>query len=83
MLRASGQDGVMRDAGGAGLPSLTCLTRVTADHGVTLRVAATGAVRPARLVTRVIGLDDGPEALAAMSAGSTPGVTVIRPAAGV
>jgi alcohol dehydrogenase len=39
--------------------------------------------RPAGLVTRVIGLDDGPEALAAMSGGSTPGVTVIRPVAGV
>ena len=30
-----------------------------------------------------IGLDDAPGALAAMSTGSTPGVTVIRPGAGV
>ena len=48
-----------------------------------LELIRSGAVRPAGLVTRVIGLDDGPEALAAMSAGSTPGVAVIRPVAGV
>ena len=48
-----------------------------------LELVRSGAVRPAGLVTRVIGLDGAPGALAAMSAGSTPGVTVIRPGAGV
>lgn len=48
-----------------------------------LELIRSGAVRPGDLVTRVIGLEDVPEALAAMSTGSTPGVTVIRPGAGV
>jgi D-arabinose 1-dehydrogenase-like Zn-dependent alcohol dehydrogenase len=38
-----------------------------------------GRLDPARLVTRRIGLDDAPEALAAMSEGSPRGVTVIEP----
>jgi alcohol dehydrogenase len=48
-----------------------------------LELIRSGAVRPGGLVTRVIGLDDAPDALAAMSTGSTPGVTGIRPGAGV
>jgi alcohol dehydrogenase len=73
---------------------------VTADHGVTLRVAATGLCRSdwhgwsegdrvtvpfvcACGACARIGLDDAPGALAAMSTDSTPGVTVIRPGAGV
>ena len=38
-----------------------------------------GELRPDRLVSRVIGLDEVPGALAAMSAGSPPGVTVVQP----
>jgi alcohol dehydrogenase len=36
-------------------------------------------LRPGDLVTREIGLDDAPAALAAMGEGGPPGVTVIRP----
>jgi D-arabinose 1-dehydrogenase-like Zn-dependent alcohol dehydrogenase len=48
-----------------------------------LRLVGSGGIRPGDLVTRVIGLDDVPDALAAMSSGSTPGMTVIHPVAGV
>lgn len=44
-----------------------------------LDLVATGRLDPARLITRRIGLDDVPEALAAMSASSPTGVTVIAP----
>jgi D-arabinose 1-dehydrogenase-like Zn-dependent alcohol dehydrogenase len=44
-----------------------------------LDLVTSGAVRPAELVTRVIGLDEVPAALAAMSGASPIGVTVIRP----
>jgi alcohol dehydrogenase len=44
-----------------------------------LDLVTSGAVRPAELVTRVIGLDEVPAALAAMSDASPIGVTVIRP----
>ena len=36
-------------------------------------------LRPAQLITRRIGLDEAPEALAAMSDASPTGVTMIRP----
>ena len=44
-----------------------------------LDLVATGRLDPARLITRRIGLDDVPEALAAMSTSSPAGVTVITP----
>jgi D-arabinose 1-dehydrogenase-like Zn-dependent alcohol dehydrogenase len=44
-----------------------------------LDLVATGRLDPARLITRRIGLDDVPEALAAMSMSSPAGVTVIAP----
>jgi D-arabinose 1-dehydrogenase-like Zn-dependent alcohol dehydrogenase len=44
-----------------------------------LDLVGSGAVRPDELVTRVIGLDDVPDALVAMSTASAPGMTVIRP----
>lgn len=40
---------------------------------------ASGRLDPARLIVRTIGLDDVPGALAAMSVGTEPGVTIIRP----
>lgn len=49
------------------------------DYPAMLELVGSGAVRPGDLVTRVIGLDDVPAALAAMSSASTPGVTVVRP----
>src|ERR1035438_8029783 len=49
------------------------------DYRQMLELVNSGAVRPDELVTRVIGLDDVPDALAAMNTASTPGVTVIRP----
>ncbi len=52
------------------------------DYPGMLELVGSGAVRPGDLVTRVIGLDDVPDALAEMSAGGTPGMTVIRPFAG-
>ena len=44
-----------------------------------LALVAAGRLRPGDLVTREIGLEDAPAALAAMSDGSPAGVTVIRP----
>jgi len=44
-----------------------------------LGLVAAGRLRPAELVHARIGLEEAPAALAAMSAGSPPGVTVIRP----
>ncbi len=44
-----------------------------------LGMVASGVLKPAELVTRVIGLDDVPAALEELSAGTPPGVTVIRP----
>jgi len=49
------------------------------EYGEMLGLVGSGALNPGGLVTRVIGLGDVPDALVAMSAGSTPGVTVIRP----
>jgi alcohol dehydrogenase len=44
-----------------------------------LALVAQGKLRPGDLVTREIGLDEAPAALAAMGDGGPPGVTVIRP----
>jgi D-arabinose 1-dehydrogenase-like Zn-dependent alcohol dehydrogenase len=44
-----------------------------------LNLVASGNLRPADLITRTIGLDEVPEALDALTAGTPPGVTVIRP----
>jgi len=44
-----------------------------------LALVEAGRLRPGDLVTREIGLDDAPAALAAMGEGGPPGVTVIRP----
>jgi D-arabinose 1-dehydrogenase-like Zn-dependent alcohol dehydrogenase len=44
-----------------------------------LDLVATGRLDPARLITRRIGLDEVPDALAAMSTSSPTGVTVITP----
>jgi alcohol dehydrogenase len=44
-----------------------------------LALVQAGRLRPAQLVARRIGLDQVPEALAAMSDASPAGVTVIRP----
>jgi D-arabinose 1-dehydrogenase-like Zn-dependent alcohol dehydrogenase len=44
-----------------------------------MRQVSAGALRPDLLVTSVIGLDDAPAALAALSEGSGPGITVITP----
>jgi D-arabinose 1-dehydrogenase-like Zn-dependent alcohol dehydrogenase len=44
-----------------------------------LALVEAGRLRPAQLITRRIGLDEAPEALAAMSGASPIGVTVIRP----
>jgi D-arabinose 1-dehydrogenase-like Zn-dependent alcohol dehydrogenase len=45
-----------------------------------LELVTSGAVRPADLVTAVIGLDEVPDAMAAMDHGSPTGITIIRPA---
>jgi D-arabinose 1-dehydrogenase-like Zn-dependent alcohol dehydrogenase len=45
-----------------------------------LELVTSGAVRPTDLVTAVIGLDEVPDALAAMDHGSPTGITIIRPA---
>ncbi|RJN31453.1 alcohol dehydrogenase catalytic domain-containing protein [Nesterenkonia natronophila] len=50
-----------------------------ADYPALLDLLLTGAVDPGVLVTRELGLDDVPDALAAMSRGTQPGVAVIRP----
>jgi alcohol dehydrogenase len=44
-----------------------------------LELVAAGRLDPARLITRRIGLDEVPDALAAMSTSSPAGVTVITP----
>lgn len=44
-----------------------------------LDLVASGNLRPADLITRTIPLDEAPEALAALTAGTPAGVTVIRP----
>ena len=44
-----------------------------------MRQISTGALRPDLLVGSVIGLDEAPAALAAMSDGSSAGITVITP----
>ncbi|TLP96765.1 zinc-binding dehydrogenase [Nesterenkonia salmonea] len=50
-----------------------------ADYPALLEMLVTGAVDPGVLVTRELGLDEVPDALAAMSGGTQPGVAVIRP----
>ena len=59
---------------------------VVGSHGMAahaypamLAEIASGLLRPDRLVTRTIGLDDAADALIALSAGTEPGVTVIVP----
>ena len=49
------------------------------EYGPMLEMVADGALRPDRLVSDVIGLDDAPAALAAMSGPSAPGTRVIVP----
>jgi alcohol dehydrogenase len=49
------------------------------EYPAMLDFVASGAARPGDLVTRVIGLDDVPGALAAMSGTTPPGITIIRP----
>ncbi|NIK62417.1 alcohol dehydrogenase [Kribbella shirazensis] len=44
-----------------------------------LTLVATGNLNPTRLVTRTITLDETPAALAALSEGTPPGVTIITP----
>ena len=44
-----------------------------------LALVAAGRLRPDRLVTSRIGLEEAPRALAAMSDASPVGLTVIRP----
>jgi alcohol dehydrogenase len=44
-----------------------------------LQLVATGNLHPAALITRTITLDEAPTALSALSHGTPPGVTVIRP----
>ncbi|WP_055587688.1 zinc-dependent alcohol dehydrogenase family protein [Peterkaempfera griseoplana] len=49
------------------------------DYPPMMRMIAAGALRPDRLLTRTIRLDDAPEALTAMGAAPGAGVTVIAP----
>ncbi|MER7665585.1 zinc-dependent alcohol dehydrogenase family protein [Streptomyces sp. NPDC096193] len=49
------------------------------DYPAMMAMVASGALRPDLLVTREIGLDAVPEALASLGAASGSGVTVIRP----
>jgi alcohol dehydrogenase len=44
-----------------------------------LRLVESGAVEPARLISRTIGLDDAGAELAAMGSFAQRGVTVIEP----
>jgi alcohol dehydrogenase len=60
--------------------------QILGSHGMSARgypamlaEIAAGSLDPARFVTRRISLDDAPEALAAMSHGTEPGVTIILP----
>lgn len=60
--------------------------RVFGSHGMPARDyprmlddIASGRLDPARFIVRAIGLEDVPLALAAMSRGTAPGVTIIRP----
>ena len=60
--------------------------RVLGSHGMAatdyprlLADIASGALDPGRLIARRIPLEEAPAALVAMSAGTEPGVTVIRP----
>ncbi|MGO4597165.1 zinc-dependent alcohol dehydrogenase family protein [Terrabacter sp. 2RAF25] len=48
------------------------------DYPAMLRMIADGALRPAELVGRVIGLEDAGAALAAMDQAGTTGMTVVR-----
>jgi D-arabinose 1-dehydrogenase-like Zn-dependent alcohol dehydrogenase len=49
------------------------------EYPALLAEVGSGALRPADLVTRIIGLDEVPAALAAMSSGGPAGMTVIEP----
>lgn len=44
-----------------------------------LGLVASGNLAPAELIARTIGLEEGPAALAALSHGTPPGITVIKP----
>jgi alcohol dehydrogenase len=50
-----------------------------ADYPRLLADIAAGLLDPARFIARTITLGDTPEALMAMSAGTEPGITIIRP----
>ena len=50
-----------------------------ADYPALLDLVRSGALRPQDLVTRTITLEETPEALRAMDAGTHPGMTIIRP----
>lgn len=50
-----------------------------ADYPPMLDLVTSGRLRPAELVTRELGLDEAPQALASMDTAGQPGVTVIRP----
>ena len=49
------------------------------EYGPMLQMVADGTLRPDRLVSDVIGLDDAPAALTAMSGPTSPGTRVIVP----
>jgi len=49
------------------------------EYGAMLAMVADGTLRPDRLVTDVMGLDDAPAALAAMSGATAPGTRVVVP----
>ncbi|QUH02537.1 zinc-dependent alcohol dehydrogenase family protein [Saccharopolyspora erythraea] len=49
------------------------------EYPAMMEMVATGSLRPDLLVTNVIGLEQAPEALAAMGGGAGPGVTVVEP----
>jgi alcohol dehydrogenase len=60
--------------------------RVMGSHGMAasafpriLADVGSGALDPGRFIVRTISLDEAPAALVAMSRGSEPGVTIIRP----
>ncbi|WAL41370.1 alcohol dehydrogenase catalytic domain-containing protein [Brevibacterium sp. BRM-1] len=50
-----------------------------ADYPELVDLVASGALRPADLVTRTIGLDEVPEALVELGERTRPGMTLIRP----
>jgi alcohol dehydrogenase len=83
------QVGLLPAGGTPGLPMDRVIAyelRVLGSHGMPARaygsmldLVAAGTLRPDRLVTRVIGLEETPAALAAMGTAPPAGVTVIEP----